>query len=332
MTSSARTPFSRTALRTRWAAAGAAIAVTLGAVGVATLSAANPASSFTAITPCRLFDTRPAFQVGPRATPLGPTETYTIGARGEVGHCSVPTSANGLSLTVTIANGTTSSFLTIFPGGEQLPNASSANWVAGQPPTPNAVTASLSADGMLSFYNLAGTVDVIVDVAGYYQALPSVVATTTPTTTAAPTTTTTTTTTLPAYRFESTFEHGGFSSYYPLQGTSLVGIGTNDGRSQGWMAPRNCTMTGSVVIVGGVATASSSTLGFILRFSALNQTGGSIRIGAGLQYVQGTLSGVRRTIPPMAVNAGELVVFGNLGQAGTTMIPDTHGYVSATCT
>lgn len=47
--------------------------------------------------------------------------------------------------------------------------ASNLNWQAGQAPTPNAVTASLSADGALAFYNLAGTVDVLVDIVGYYE-------------------------------------------------------------------------------------------------------------------------------------------------------------------
>ena len=59
-------------LRTRWSAVGAAVAVTLGAGGIGLVSATFPsdATTFVPITPCRLFDTRPEFQVGDRGTPL----------------------------------------------------------------------------------------------------------------------------------------------------------------------------------------------------------------------------------------------------------------------
>ena len=43
------------------------------------------------ITPCRLFDTRPAPQnVGPRATPIGQGETFTLQVRGANGNCNIP--------------------------------------------------------------------------------------------------------------------------------------------------------------------------------------------------------------------------------------------------
>ncbi|MEP7114685.1 MAG: hypothetical protein ABI862_15570 [Ilumatobacteraceae bacterium] len=51
-----------TLTRSRWAGIGAAVAVSLGAGGIGFIAhAANSAtSSFVSITPCRLFDTRPA--------------------------------------------------------------------------------------------------------------------------------------------------------------------------------------------------------------------------------------------------------------------------------
>ena len=62
--------------RSRWAAVGAALAVAVGAsTGVLTTASATVSSGernvFMAITPCRLFDTRPGAQVGPRSSPLG---------------------------------------------------------------------------------------------------------------------------------------------------------------------------------------------------------------------------------------------------------------------
>jgi hypothetical protein len=119
------------------------------------------------ITPCRLVDTRPApDRIGPNGA-FGIGDTRTIAAHGTNGQCTIPTDAVALSLNVTAVGATAPTFLTIWPGGP-LPKASSLNPFPGQPPTPNAVTVDLSAGGTFNIYNLAGTVDVIVDVNGYY--------------------------------------------------------------------------------------------------------------------------------------------------------------------
>ncbi|HEY5248969.1 MAG TPA: pentapeptide repeat-containing protein [Dermatophilaceae bacterium] len=56
----------------------------------------------------------------------------------------------------------------MWPADKPKPTASSLNWLAGQPPTPNQVSTALSAaDGEIDLYNLAGNVDVIVDITGY---------------------------------------------------------------------------------------------------------------------------------------------------------------------
>jgi len=73
-------------------------------------------------------------------------------------------------MNVTIVGPTSQSHLTVFPSdANPRPNASNLNWVANQPPTPNAVTTPLSADGKVSFYKLSGTVNLIVDIVGYYE-------------------------------------------------------------------------------------------------------------------------------------------------------------------
>jgi hypothetical protein len=139
--------------------------------GLLTASAAPvaTASSFVPITPCRLIDTRPApDNVGVRSTPIGAGETYVATVWGTNGACTIPSTATGVSLNAVAVHPTAASYLTIFPADATRPLASNLNWVAGQAPTPNAVTAALSADGRLGLYNLAGTVDVLVDVVGYY--------------------------------------------------------------------------------------------------------------------------------------------------------------------
>jgi hypothetical protein len=164
-------------VRTRWAAIGAAVAVSLGggAVAIIAQAAGGPSpSSLVTMVPCRLMDTRPASNVGPRATPLGPNDTHVATVRGTNGNCSVPSSAVAVSMNVTAVNPTAGSFLTVFPAdAPSRPVASSLNYAAGQAPTPNSVTVQLSADGKIAFYNLAGNVDVIADIVGYYDPTPT---------------------------------------------------------------------------------------------------------------------------------------------------------------
>ena len=57
----------------------------------------------------------------------------------------------------------------MYPGGEAEPTASSLNWVAGET-VPNLVTVALSASGMFEIENLSGSVDVVIDVEGYFAA------------------------------------------------------------------------------------------------------------------------------------------------------------------
>jgi hypothetical protein len=157
--------------RSRWLAAGVSLAVVAGAGGVLTSAAGSPgASSFVPITPCRLLDTRPAPDtVGPRSTPLGPVTTFTSTVWGANGNCNVPSGATGVSMNIAIVNPTAASFLTAWPADQVRPLAASLNWVANQAPTPNAVTTALSVDGKISFYNLAGNVDLVIDVVGFYE-------------------------------------------------------------------------------------------------------------------------------------------------------------------
>ncbi|MEM1333136.1 MAG: hypothetical protein AAGG08_06720 [Actinomycetota bacterium] len=161
--------------RARWAAIGAATAVTLGAVGInATTNVGATTSTgqraiYNPIAPCRLMDTRAAAPVGDRSTPLGRDDTATVAARGANGNCTtddLPTNAVALQLNVTAVGATARTFLSITPDGTR--DTSSLNPVPGAPPTPNAVTVALDTNGGFAIFNRFGQVDVIVDVAGYY--------------------------------------------------------------------------------------------------------------------------------------------------------------------
>ena len=161
-----------TVSRARWAALGAAVAVSLGVGGVAVTNAivsSGERTAFIPITPCRLFDLRPApSQVGPRSAPLGPHEVYTVQVTGINGNCNLPADASAVAMNVTTVNGTGASYLTVWPADVAQPLASNLNWVPGSPPTPNKVDVRLSATGAISLYNDVGSVAVLADVVGYY--------------------------------------------------------------------------------------------------------------------------------------------------------------------
>ena len=162
-----------TTVRSRWAAVGAAVAVTLGAGGVS-LGQASIGSGdkpvFVAITPCRLVDTRPGDNnVGGRTSPLTAGDTLTLQVTGATGECTgIPAGAVAAALNVTAIQGSTRSFLTLYPADAPLPNASNLNWNGGDPPTPNKVDVKLSAAGAVKITNAFGTVHVAADLAGYY--------------------------------------------------------------------------------------------------------------------------------------------------------------------
>lgn len=155
-----------------WLSVGVVITLCLTVAVVGMRADAAPGDSETTyvpISPCRLADTRSGdANVGDRNTPLAADETHAQQVTGAVGDCNVPAEATGVSLNVTAVGATAPSFMTIFPFGAALPTVSNLNYSAGSPPTPNKVDVKLSNDGKIGVYNLAGIVQVIIDVGGYY--------------------------------------------------------------------------------------------------------------------------------------------------------------------
>lgn len=174
-TSTTDTDTPSTRHRSRWAAIGAAVAVSLGAGTVGYVGAAGPsASAYVPLTSCRAIDTRPVGPIGPRSSPLGNRDVLTVPVGAGVGQCAaLPADAVAVSLNVTALGATMPTHLTIWPSDESMPNASSLNPAPNQPPTPNAVTTPLSTGGSFDVFNFQGSVNVIVDVTGYYTEIPA---------------------------------------------------------------------------------------------------------------------------------------------------------------
>jgi hypothetical protein len=140
--------------------------------------------TFVPIEPCRLLDTRPGPDHVGQFDTLGPQQDlaiWLVGQTANQGNCPLLADpgflGEALELNVTAIGATAPTFITIYPTGPR-PLTSSLNPVPGEPPTPNGVTVNLGdfvsvchtcrGRDSFSIYNHAGSVDVIVDVVGYY--------------------------------------------------------------------------------------------------------------------------------------------------------------------
>jgi hypothetical protein len=83
----------------------------------------------------------------------------------------VPAGAHSAVLNVTVTNPTAASYLTVWPSGTSRPLASDLNFVGGLT-VANLVVVQLgtgSSAGKVDIYNAYGSVDVVVDVVGWYN-------------------------------------------------------------------------------------------------------------------------------------------------------------------
>jgi hypothetical protein len=170
--------------RSRWAAIGAAVAVSAGAGGLAWTYAASPASSLVAITPVRVLDTRLA-AMGPAFTSETPrlldvTGTIpTVQADGVTvaNALVVPDGATAIVANVTVVSPTAGGFVSVRPGSATgTPTTSNLNFAAGAI-VPNSVTvevptAGAGAGNVQIFYKgtPGSTSHILVDIVGYYLA------------------------------------------------------------------------------------------------------------------------------------------------------------------
>jgi YVTN family beta-propeller protein len=120
-------------------------------------------SLYVAAGPSRVLDTRNG--TGAPQAPVGPGGTISLQVTG-VG--AVPaTGVTAVVLNVTATDPTASSYLTVYPDGTTQPTASNLNFTAGET-IPNLVVVPVGADGKVDFYNFAGSMNVVADLAGYY--------------------------------------------------------------------------------------------------------------------------------------------------------------------
>ncbi len=163
--------------RSRWAAIGAAVAVSMGAGGLGLATASSGVvNGFVSVTPARVLDTRvglglngPLVSPSPRVLQVTGSVARPDGSSGVV----VPAGASAVVLNVTVVEPDADGFVSVRPDGTPgPPETSSLNFSAGAI-VPNAVTVALPVSGAIELtFDAFGTVgpatDVLVDVTGFY--------------------------------------------------------------------------------------------------------------------------------------------------------------------
>ncbi|MFD5325244.1 protease pro-enzyme activation domain-containing protein [Streptomyces sp. NPDC127092] len=133
--------------------------------GLCKAVAPSPASTFDALAPARILDTRYG---------IGRTGTAPVPAKGTVklkvtGVGGVPASGvTAVVMNVTATAPAGPGFLIAYPSGTTRPASSNINWLKGET-VPNLVTVPVGKDGSVDLYNAGGsTVHLIADISGYF--------------------------------------------------------------------------------------------------------------------------------------------------------------------
>jgi hypothetical protein len=123
----------------------------------------NSASDFYTVIPCRLVDTRQSY-------PMQSGQPRSFLAAG---HCGIPATAKAVALNVTVVNATAGGSVSVYPANLSVPVASAISFAPGGSRASNALV-RLSTDGegrigVTASLGLTGQVEVILDVAGYFE-------------------------------------------------------------------------------------------------------------------------------------------------------------------
>jgi YVTN family beta-propeller protein len=158
-------------------------ATTPGISGSAAYNLINNAQSggpYSPLAPIRICDSRPGNiggLTGAQAqcngtnnagSPIPSGQSKSIAVAGSFG---VPANATAVVLNVTVVNTTGAGFLTVYPTGDAVPNASNLNYAAGEV-IPNLVEVGVGTGGDVSLWAQT-TTDVVVDLVGYVSATAS---------------------------------------------------------------------------------------------------------------------------------------------------------------
>jgi hypothetical protein len=121
---------------------------------------------FTPLTPGRVLDSRDGTGRGGVVAPVAQGQHIDVRVTGTRG---VPESGvSAVALNVTVDGPTAAGFITTWPTGERMPDASTHNFTPGLT-VANLVIAKVGAGGMVSMFNSAGSTHLVADVVGYFS-------------------------------------------------------------------------------------------------------------------------------------------------------------------
>nr|WP_231134684.1 right-handed parallel beta-helix repeat-containing protein [Motilibacter deserti] len=131
-------------------------------------SSAPTGSTYTPQDPRRLLDTRNG--TGAPSAKVGPGGTLRLQVTGPPGSGLAPVGSTAVVLNVTATNASADTYVSVYPTGYAGgPGTSNLNVVANYT-IPNLVITKVAADGSVTLYNAAGSVDLIADLQGAYTA------------------------------------------------------------------------------------------------------------------------------------------------------------------
>jgi len=135
---------------------------------VSTPPPAPQAVPYTAVAPCRLFDTRGTTSACLGATPVpvapvGPNTTLQLKVAGVNG---IPENVTAVALNLTGVNATIPTYVSAYPHGTNA--LSSSLNLTSSAPLANFVTVTVGRGGYIDLTNFAGSADLLADVQGYF--------------------------------------------------------------------------------------------------------------------------------------------------------------------
>jgi hypothetical protein len=148
-----------------------------GSKGLEAVAIANPALAFHAVTPCRIADTRGFGFTGPYGPPhltAAAVRSFAVTSPGT--SCGIPSGVAGVSFNFAVVNFSASGNLIVYPTGAAAPSVSSLNWTPVEGAISNAAVIGLGSDSISVVVNgpAGSTVDLVIDVNGYFAADPVV--------------------------------------------------------------------------------------------------------------------------------------------------------------
>ena len=135
--------------------------------GVTTLSDVTNPVPFVGVTPCRVADTRGngfTGAYGPPSLAANTPRSFTI-----TGVCGIPVGAAAVSFNFAALNVGAGGDLRVYPAGGSAPLVSTMNYNASTPNIANAAIVPLGTGGAITVLADATTIDLIIDVNGYYS-------------------------------------------------------------------------------------------------------------------------------------------------------------------